>query len=390
MNNFFYNNDIFLHIMKKIVDKYYYQETSLIHIILTLFINNNNNNNKFEFIKENLNNIFYSNTIKDDFLESICRTQKVYFGLIKLKNIYLYKKSKTQIDTDMCLNPIDTIKKNCMKIYQNKKIYWFLIRDLVNIINTALSNSPNFFSEPLISKNPYNNIPFNKSTLYNIYFNIRYSGIKMPELIEKFFLVNFDLSIFENKYEYLIREYALNNYIRNSQDSILVSLIELMIKSYNKGVKSKYNIVIHDEFPETKLIKIMKPCLLLFLKINYSLIEIEKVNSAVLLKNMLLNQSKTYPSFGRKIYKIEKYYKDLSSTKKSSKILIYFNDKHINFYNIIQTNNNNINNNINNNNNNNTNYFELEYYFPSENIDIYEEIDVSDDEELESIIESFD
>ena len=65
------------------------------------------------------------------------------------------------------------------------------------IINNALSNSPDFFSVPLVIKNPYNNVPFNKSTLYNIYFNIMSKTYIVSELIHKFFLTNFDINKFD-------------------------------------------------------------------------------------------------------------------------------------------------------------------------------------------------
>ena len=90
----------------------------------------------------------------------------------KRKNGFNGNKAKIVVDFDLCLNPIEHNNKNSICLFQENKKYYFRINDLINIINNALCNSPNFFSDTLITKNPYNNIAFNKSTLYNIYFNI--------------------------------------------------------------------------------------------------------------------------------------------------------------------------------------------------------------------------
>jgi hypothetical protein len=323
---------IFFYITKKIVDKYYNQKSNIINIILDTFIDKNiySLKNKYKFIDVTLKNKFNSIETKIEFLNSIIKIQKVYLGLIKLINIYKYKKSATQIDTDLCLNLIDTTKKTCMCIYQNKKKYWFLIRDLINIINNALSNSPGFFSEPLISKNPYNNIPFSKSILYNIYFNIKYSGLKIPELIHKFFITNFNLTTFTQDYEYLIREHAIDNYIRNASDISLYPSVKLMLTNFNKIVSKKNNIIIDTEFPKERLVQIMKPCLLLFFRSIYSLVKIISSNSSFKLKRKLLLLIKNNRCFGRKIITVERYYKKLNSTKQSIRLKFFFNDKHIN------------------------------------------------------------
>ena len=334
-NNNIFNFDItkkhiFFYIAQKIIDMEPITKIINMNIgIIRMFIimNKYSIKNKFGLITNIEKSIFYNNIILDNFLNLICKIQKIYFALIKFKNIYIHKKAKIQIDYDICLNQIDTTKKTCMCIYQNNKLYWFLIRDLINIINTDLTNSPGFFSEPLLSKNPYNNIPFNKSTLYNIYFTVKSCGIKMPELIHKFFLTNFDLRKFTNDYEYLIREYAIDNYVKNTSDAALYKAVVIMLKSYNKSKKLKFNIIIHDEFPKETLVKILKPCVLLYFKYNYSLIELVRKHSVFELKKKLKLLKLFNHCFGRKMYKVNRINNVNTTT-------VYFNDTHINFNNV--------------------------------------------------------
>ena len=322
--NIFYTDifkkHIFCFIAQKIVDKE--SKQLIINIkkqIIISFISSNKYSikRKFELITETEKNIFYNKVILNDFLDFLCKIQKAYFAFIKFKNICLLKKIQTQVDYDMCLNPIDKTKQTCICIYQNNRLYWFLIRDLMNIINMALTNAPGFFSEPLFSKNPYNNIPFNKSTLYNIYFKLKYSGLKMPDLIDKFFLTNFDLGNFAFNYEHLVREYAIDRYIKNIPEINLYQSTIIMLKNYNLRINPIYFINIHPEFPKEKLVKILKPCLLLYFKYSYSLIKTVKLNALNCLFKKLKQLIIFNPRFGRK---------NISVSKPT-----YFNDEHMNF-----------------------------------------------------------
>jgi hypothetical protein len=121
---------------------------------------------KYNFIGKTLENIFLDNTLKSLFLNYIQKIQKIYFSFNKFCYIYKLKKSNIVVKEDLYLNPIDQSAKNSIIIFQDNSRYLFILSDLINIIMNALSNSPYFFSEPLSCKNPYNNNPFNKSSLY--------------------------------------------------------------------------------------------------------------------------------------------------------------------------------------------------------------------------------
>ena len=129
------------------------------------------NTNKFLFLDNALNAFMIKGQRENEILDYFCKIQKIYHALNKFAFIIKYKKAKIVVNTDMQLNEINETNQNVICLYQEKAKYLFKIFDLLKIINISLSNSYQFFVEPLCIKNPYNNIPFNKSTLYNIYYS---------------------------------------------------------------------------------------------------------------------------------------------------------------------------------------------------------------------------
>jgi hypothetical protein len=230
------------------------------------------------------------------------------------------------VTTDMGLNNININDKNILCIYHVNSRYLFNINDLLKIINVSLINNYMFFAEPLPSKNPYNNLPFTKSNLYNIYIFIKHNTNIYDDLFFKFFHCNFNLSLFYKKYEYLLREYSINNFIKNLSVSNFIGEINKMLYRHNYNNNNK--IIINSEFPKKKLIQIMKPYLVLYLQSNYSLIPIIKIKSGFELNNKLKKFQTFNPQFGRKIIKLD--FKIDSNFKKKIFIKCYeFNDKHI-------------------------------------------------------------
>jgi len=320
------NTNIFFHITKKILENT--KNERIINIFFDIFLANEYSlQNKFNYLKKIIDNIFATDKIRSDFIHLFCKIQKTYFGFSKLVFIFKYKKSKLLVENDLSMNPLNINKKTTICIYQNDNRYLFNIFDLMNIINTNLSNSPMFFSTPLISKNPYNNMPFNKSTLYNIYFHLRNNLFVIPELFNKFFILNFNLKLFCSEYEYLIREHAINNHVNNSFIDILHKNTISMIKEYNMNVSTKNQINIDEDFPKKKLVEIMRPYLNLYFLSKYSLIGIKKIKSKLLLKNKLSNLKKYNKSFGKKIIKLEFFFNKKGKRRVKDKI-ITFNDSH--------------------------------------------------------------
>jgi len=285
---------------------------------------------KFNYLKLIIFNDFFNNETKELFLDNFMKVQRNYYIITRTIRNYRFRKASLQISTDIFLTPIHIGDKNVFVLFQNNKKYLFTISDLVNIVNSTLGHTDYFFSSPLICKNPYNNMPFNKADLYNIYFFMKSTNIIIPILFHNYFMVNFSLSKFKLENEDIIRDYAIKDYINNSSEQILRSKILQMIRTNYYSD----NIRIHKYFPTPKLIKIMKPYLNLYLHSMYSTESNKKISYDIILNKKIKEFVKFNPRFGRKVIigskkrdKIKKFYID----KLEDKYIPYTNNYDNNF-----------------------------------------------------------
>ena len=287
---------------------------------------------KYKFFYDTLNG-FLINGHETEFINYFCKIQKTYNILNRFVFNYKYKKAKIVTDTDMFLNKLHINDKNIICIFQDNSKYLFNINDLIRISYTSLTNAYMFFSEPLPIKNPYNNIPFKKSDLYNIYFFIRHKTNLYPDLYFHFFNCDFNLSNFKYKNEYILRDYSIRNYVYTNSADTLVPEIRKMIKYYNnyciKGsIKNK--IEIDEEFPEDVLVKIFKPYLFLYLTSNNAFVGfIRHQNRVSFIRNMH-RFYKFNPKFGRKIVRVQ-YKLGAKFGRKICGKRVEFKDAHIKF-----------------------------------------------------------
>jgi len=291
---------------------------------------------KFNFFINTLQNLFMRNEYRDEFINYFCKIQRIYHLLNSFIANYKYKKAKIVVSQDMCLNEININDKNVFCLLHHNSKYLFHISDLINIINTALTHSQNFFSEPVSIKNPYNNLPFEKSILYNIYIFIKFNTFYRPDFFFNFFQCDFNLTLFAKQNEYMLREYIIKNFVYKSTSNILKMEINTMLTQFNikhKNSKPKYNITIDVAFPNNKLIRIMQPYLLLYCTSIYSLLTHKREEAKHILNKKLIDFYKFNPSFGRKKYKMRVKY--INNFKKIiSEKIIEYDDKHILFNNV--------------------------------------------------------
>jgi len=291
--------------------------------------NMRNSQAKFMALNSILENSFYKNELKERLLNIFSKTQKCYYAFSRLSRIYKNKKYPIIVSDDLMLNPLDIHHKNTFILIEKKSKYLFSLNDLVSIIENAISNSPNFFSDPLSPLNPYNKEQFTDSTLYNIYFKLKESGRLMSTLFHLFFLESFHKENFSEKNEPNIRAHSIKSYVRNSPYTTLYPSVLTMLRS-NPYTK-KY--IIHKDFPKDILVEIFRPFLFYFYIINYDLKNTSKFYNYKQILYIKLKKFYEYnKAFGRQYIKLTKPFGKI--IKKEHK----FNTEHISFYKIPITN----------------------------------------------------
>lgn len=277
-----------------------------------------------------LDNMFISNELKEKVQDIFCKAQRIYFALAKFANIHRYHIWSLVVANDLTLLPLDINHPATFILLQNKAKYLFSMNDLINIIETAICNAPNFFSCPLSPKNPYNNQKFNTSTLCNIYFKMKEGSCKFSLIIHLFFLECFIKHNFYINNEPFLREYSIKKYVYTSPNQTLYNSIKIMLYSNYHTNK----LIIHTEFPKDLLVNIFRPYLFYYYVIHYSIKGTEKIHKYKNLLHIKLRQFYEYNNlFGRKI----------CTGARRNKInkrpfTFKFNSEHINFYNIIVNN----------------------------------------------------
>lgn len=272
---------------------------------------------KYTCYQQTHNNVFMSEKDKKTFFQTFELCQKHYLSLSKFVNIVKFKKLKPTNQFDMYLNDFN---KNVCTIIQTNRKYLFTLFDLKEIINTNLSNLDYGFVDVISVKNPYNNIPFSQSNLYNIYFYFKFHHYNLPNLFHLFFLSNFDLAYFERHYEYQIKKQNLQHKIKSLTPIEKREEIINMFKLYNKYHKKNKLEIPHDDFPVETLCSIMNN----YLKIYLSYKNSNTPNDKNMYRDELFFRLKNFkhfnPTFGRTyIY------------RKMKKKVVEYDDKHPKF-----------------------------------------------------------
>jgi len=252
---------------------------------------------KFSMLQKMINNRYMNNAIHEHIITLFQRAQRCYYGFTKLARYFRIKRTKVQITTDLYMSELIPTHKNTFLLLDNNRIYYFSLKDVSRILTESLTYSYSFFSEPTLCKNPYNNIPFTKSTLYNIYFQMKSAFCIVPKFIQLFFEVDFNIYKFKKQNEWKIREYKINEYIDKTDPKLLKLDIMRMFSKYDIGKQ----IEINPDTPHKYLLQNVKPLYQLYLCKKYS----NCPNQTEYYENELIYKMSEFirinPLFGRKI-----------------------------------------------------------------------------------------
>ena len=285
-------------------NKLYYNAIKLIYNIYFMSYNNKHNsisNNKFNILNIIiLNNKNICEFEKKFFLIEFYKAQKIYSAFRELAKLYKFKyRHKFEIDMDLCFNKYSNLNSSILiNLLENNIIYKFRLSDLVNIINNALLNAPDFFAEPYNIRNPYTNLPFSIANLYNIYFKIKKSNLIMPIIFNLYFLANFNLDKFKNENECFIRDKCIDRFVKSDSINEQHEYIMKMFYSYHNFIY----FTLHPLFPKKTIVTIFKNYLKSYLLYEYSLNPYIRETSKIHLEYKLALFSQLNPDFGKKIW----------------------------------------------------------------------------------------
>lgn len=277
---------------------------------------------KWDLFGSILDNMFLGNDKREEIISAFSKIQRAIHGMYRFRHIWRVRRAKWYNADDLYMNPISSKDRGAIVLFENNTKYVFQTRELIHVVHFSLSNCCHYFPDPNQCKNPYTNLPFHKSNLYNMYFAMRSSQYRMPPLFDAFFRENFNYNLFLTKNEQLINDEYLRTYVENNCVEDVLEHVKEMFKDHH--IRSQ----IHFDFPKDKLYKIMKPYLSLYFLSNYSINHHKKARAFRSLHRKLHKFYDFNQCFGRR--KVRFVSKNPFSTLK--KCVYFFDDKHIPFY----------------------------------------------------------
>ena len=253
---------------------------------------------KFEVYKEFNDNPFLNNEKKMELNKYFNTAQRIYY---LCKNFY-HKKTfcKHQHDSgniDLFHNSLDLCNERYkLPLICDNIIYNFNVNDIIRIINTGLIYSPDLFPEPKLPSNPWTNMRFSKTNLYNIYFHIIRNNILLPKLFYSLFRCDWDIDKFLCQHEGIIRDISIKHYYDDISVITKYNDIIIMLRKYRVYVP---NLSIHPRFSKNEIVSKLEHLLTLHLTREYTHNPTNCLFAKRKLKRALKKLNLENPQFGR-------------------------------------------------------------------------------------------
>lgn len=205
-------------------------------------------------------NPWLDSSTKELWMSRFCTIQKQYNILNRFILRWKWKHSTVASENDLYLNYLDPNKSYVITFLQKKSQFRFSVKDLMMMIQRSLCDYDRDFDITVKNpKNPYTKTVFQACHMYQLYFHIKlYTNMKMPELFEKWYQYGFCVHKLVEQEDGFLRKCAIKHYLSHvdESDSYFMEHIFDMLKEHalcNRTLK------IHSDFPNSELIKALKP-----------------------------------------------------------------------------------------------------------------------------------
>lgn len=176
---------------------------------------------------------------KDEIEHVYLKAKNTLSVLSRFIRKYKFKKyKKYEYDSDLNFIPLSKYK-DCekIKIIQNKTVYNFKLKDLINLWKISLKKSDHMFPSPTKLKNPFTNIEFNKNQLYNIYFKYGFGKNNIvSDVLFDFFKSNFEIGTYKMISYEKLQLNAINQYTKNAPVTQLYDYLVMIFYNYRKDI----------------------------------------------------------------------------------------------------------------------------------------------------------
>lgn len=257
------------------------ETTRIVHLLLWIFAVRSKDPTftKTKYLYSLLHSPFLRGPAKEAFFQAFAKIHQHYSAFSRLSRLWRWRNAKIQIKMDLYMNDLEETHPHTFRILQRKSVYFFTLPNLANLITSAITHCMQFFHSPLPVKNPYNNVPFTKADLYNIYFAVRNNYIKVPFFFRRFFELDFDIYRFSLECECELRKTGIQQYVKTADSEILMEDIQEMLYAYDQEGRIKFS----RGFPESTILRIFRPYLTNFLlsRFSFNLMEREYADRAL-------------------------------------------------------------------------------------------------------------
>lgn len=256
---------------------------------------------KYDILKTSaLNNMFVETRLKELILDLFGKSQKTFIVLLRMRRQMQFKYGRRySASVDMSLTPLDMLQPNLLiDLIENSTRYTFRLSDLGVIATTALGHSEDMFAMPKKIRNPYTNIPFSVTSLVIIFMALEDSSLKTPILFRLFADSGFNLSVMELKFDSILREHAIEDFMKAATHEQKHHYIHEMFGMYEREFAG---IRVHPSFPVSKMSEGLGYLLPYYLRSSYSISPNTRSHYRVALVNKILHFVRLNPTWGRLI-----------------------------------------------------------------------------------------